>query len=208
VVPTIEIMARVDISGNDIRYGVWCDRCATDGSNTIMLLSVAGPTRIIQGVSATISRGGPAAEIRIDNQEFTGPLKRGWTWERGGQKEFWTPDKTTKSLLRRHPDGYTRLIHRIAYGHAHCIFVARQPGLLLNTSDRAIEQSLRDPNICTTPFLPEWVPYIAGELRERKLLNDLYGFQCKAAIIRPGSTADIDAIVLEGGQGGKIAIPA
>lgn len=206
MISPIERLIRIGVTSESSIYSAYCDRLALNGSGFIQLVSIAAPTRIIQGFGASLAKGGPAANFSIDNTEFEGPEYERYEWETKG----YVTARETRSYatLYRHPEGYTRYAVRIRYGWAHAVFVAKQPGLLLNSGDRAIGQALKDPAVCTTPFLPEWVPYIAGQLREQKLLNDLWCFQCRTAILKPGSSHEIDQIVLKGGQDGKITIPA
>jgi len=209
MIPPVERLVRISVSSESAAYGAWVDRCVVNGSGMVALLSVCGPSAIVKGIGALLSRGGPAARLTISSDTpFLNHGKIVTTWDYELNKHVQGPEERTFDVLARHPEGYIRYLCKMDYGHAQAIFVAKQPGLLLNTSDQSIAAVLRDPAVCTTPFLPEWVPYIAEQLRIHKVLNDLYGFQCRAAIIRPGCTKEVDAIVLKGGQDGHIKIPA
>jgi hypothetical protein len=206
VIPPVESIVRISIAASNAHYGALVDRCAVDASGTLYLLSCVAPGAIIKGISGHLARGASSPMMTIESTTFLGPLKTEFNYSL--HKRVKAPEQREFMHLFKYGGGYSRSLQRLEYGNVHAVFLANQPGLLLNLSPRAIEQALRNPIVCTTPFLSEWVPYIAGRLRESKVLNDLYGFQCRAAILRPGSTKTIDEIVLEGGRAGILQIPA
>lgn len=206
--PPIENLVRISVSTEASAYAAWVDRCVVNASAELLLLSIAAPATIVKGIRASIAKGGPHVRLTIDTSARFTDGRTAKTWDYNVRDYAEQPVERSYDLLNKHPEGYIGSIHRLAYGHAHAVFVAKQPGLLLNLGDRAIATALKNPAVCTTPFLPEWVPFLAERLRDTKLLKDLWGFQCRAAILRPGCTKQVDEIVLAGGRAGRITIPA
>lgn len=92
------------------------------------------------------------------------------------------------------PHGYTAHFAKIRPGLVHALFVSLDEKLMLSMNQ--LEAKLRSARY-TTPFLPEWLPYIGAELERGGLLLKVRGFQPRGVILR-AETEDLDEIVSEG----------
>jgi hypothetical protein len=100
--------------------------------------------------------------------------------------------------------GYRVDAHRLGFGSLHAIFTCRQQGFLLNDSDEALWQELKQERF-TTPLLRGWLPHIRKELEIRNLLSRCHTFDCNCCVLTAMS-ADLDSIVESGLQNGLITI--
>jgi hypothetical protein len=99
---------------------------------------------------------------------------------------------------------YTCEIHRLGLGSCHALFICRRKGFLLDGSDQALWNELKDSRF-TTPLLRGWLPYLKQELEARGLLQSCYVFDCDCKMLTTG-TKDLDEIVEQGLQSGEISI--
>ena len=114
--------------------------------------------------------------------------------------------------------GYNVFKHRLGFGQDHRLFVSRTPGFMLVASDEAIWQELKGDQF-TTPLLREWLPYVAGELREKGLLSEcqVHPYEPLAeegpqaplltSCVISAAGKDVDDIVLDGLRKRLISIP-
>ena len=86
----------------------------------------------------------------------------------------------------------------------HAIFTCRQPGFLLNDSDDALWQELKQERF-TTPLLRGWLPHIRKELEIKSLLSRCHTLECTCSILT-ATSADLDSIVESGLKNGLISI--
>ena len=100
--------------------------------------------------------------------------------------------------------GYRIDAHRLGFGSLHAIFTCRQPGFLLNDSDDALWQELKQERF-TTPLLRAWLPHLRKELETKNLLQRCHTFDCNGSILT-ATSADLDAIVESGLKNGLITI--
>ena len=63
------------------------------------------------------------------------------------------------------------------FGSIHALFTCRQPGFLLNDSDDALWQELKQERF-TTPLLRGWLPYVRKELEISNLLDRCHTLDC------------------------------
>jgi hypothetical protein len=109
--------------------------------------------------------------------------------------------------LVRQPMGYEVWIHRLGYDSWHLLALSREPGFMPALSEPAFNKALRAPQY-TTPFLREWLPWMAEELARclDPKLRLLDGFQTQAALLT-ATTPDLDELVSRGLREGAIRIP-
>ena len=114
------------------------------------------------------------------------------------------------------PLGYNVFKHRLGFGQEHRLFVTRTPGFMLVATEEAIWRELKSEQF-ETPLVREWLPYVAQQLRAKSFLveckvhpyeeaDDSSSPMLSCAVIN-ATTADVDAIVLEGLRNKSIAIP-
>src|SRR5262245_17731413 len=113
------------------------------------------------------------------------------------------------SRLQPSGEGYTMKRKDLEYNMAHAMFVAKDQGFMLVMNQLALFKQIRRSTIktpITTPFIPEWLPYIDKKLREEYLLEECYGYRCQCGQFSAGSNA-LERIIREGLVKGKITIP-
>jgi hypothetical protein len=113
-------------------------------------------------------------------------------------------ESTLPSDVWPSPVGYRVDAHRLGFGSLHAIFTCRQPGFLLNDSDDALWQELKQERF-TTPLLHGWLPHIRKELEIRNLLHRCHTLDCTCCVLTALS-ADLDSIVESGLKNGLITI--
>jgi hypothetical protein len=106
--------------------------------------------------------------------------------------------------VRPSTSGYRIDSHRLGLGSVHALFTCRQQGFLLNDSDDALWQELKQERF-TTPLLRGWLPHIRKELEAQNLLVRCYTLDCTCCVLA-ATSADLDAIVEPGVKNGLIAI--
>lgn len=182
----------IEISGKDIGIPPTpYDRIAVHGQ-TLCLLSVVAPPMTIKAIRAILN-GGARATISAAGGKVRQP----------GASE-WIPYRQPGSLFACN-EGYTGYVHRLDYGLDHAMFITRQPGFMVVSSEPALWQELND-NRFTTPILREWVPYVAGKLKEQDLLVECESFNCSCGFLACTSK-ELDEIVSDGIKSGEIKIP-
>jgi hypothetical protein len=109
--------------------------------------------------------------------------------------------------LTRQPLGYNVRIVRLGYDSWHLLALSREPGFMPALSEPALNKALRSPQY-TTPFLREWLPWMAEELATcvNPKLRILDGFQSQAALLT-ATTPDLDELVSRGLREKMIRIP-
>jgi hypothetical protein len=106
--------------------------------------------------------------------------------------------------VRPSTSGYRIDSHRLGLGSVHALFTCRQQGFLLNDSDDALWQELKQERF-TTPLLRGWLPHIRKELENLGLLARCYTLDCTCCVLT-ATSADLDAIVESGLKNGFISI--
>ena len=114
---------------------------------------------------------------------------------------------STPGSLTRQPAGYDVWIVRLGYDIWHLLALSREPGFMPCLTEPALNKALRTPQF-TTPFLRDWLPWMADELAEglNPRLRMLDGFRTEAALLT-ATTQDLDELVSRGLSKGAIAIP-
>jgi hypothetical protein len=108
------------------------------------------------------------------------------------------------ATVRPSTSGYRIDSHRLGFGSVHAMFVCRSQGLLINDSDEALWQELRQERF-TTPLLRGWLPHIGKELENLNLLTRCYALDCTCCVLT-ATSADLDAIVESGLKSSLIRI--
>jgi hypothetical protein len=118
-----------------------------------------------------------------------------------------TPSYYRPASLVRQPLGYEVWIHRLGYDSWHLLALSREPGFMPVLSEPSFNKALRSPQY-TTPFLREWLPWLADELADddNARLRLLDGFQTQAALLT-ATTPDLDELVSRGLREGAIHVP-
>lgn len=196
--PDVERVMPVRFTSEHGDYTLQCDRAAISPGGELYMLSASGPARVVAGAQALLNSE-QSCTIATPGMRFARPGDIG---DKGWEYVFRIKGRYERAMDRLRDEGG----RPYKFDRVHALFVTRAPNFLLNSSDQAVGVKLADPGVCTTPFLPEWVPEIARELRRRKFLVDAFGFQCRCAAIacKPG---DIDAVVLDLGRKGVIRVP-
>jgi hypothetical protein len=100
--------------------------------------------------------------------------------------------------------GYRIDTHRLGFGSIHALFMSRKQGFLLNDSDDALWQELKQQRF-TTPLLRAWLPYIRKELELNTLLTRCHTRDCTCCMLT-ATSADLDSMVESGIKNASIAI--
>jgi hypothetical protein len=106
--------------------------------------------------------------------------------------------------VRPSTSGYRIDSHRLGFGSVHALFTCRQQGFLLNDSDHALRQELKQERF-TTPLFRGWLPHIRRELEAQCLLTRCYTLDCTCCNLT-ATSADLDLIIESGLTNGFISI--
>jgi hypothetical protein len=154
--------------------------------NRLMFISLVAYSQDAKAIRAGLAAG------------LNSPMRlRNVTLSRG--EECIVPTDAWPSL-----QGYRVDAHRLGFGSLHAMFTSREQGFLLNDSDDALWQELKQERF-TTPLLRAWLPYLQGELVIRNLLNRCDAFDCNCGVLT-ATSADLDSIVESGLKSGAISI--
>jgi hypothetical protein len=167
------------------------DRIATSGRGELMLVSLVAPTQNIKQIRAILN-GGAKAVCMAGGVKVKRPSDEEWYSHQPGR-------------LTPAADGYATYTHKLGYGQAHALFVARTPGFLKVVTPETLWQQLNDTRF-TTPLLREWMPYIERSLREEDLLEEAHVYHCNCGILS-AQTRHLDEIVTRGIRDRHILIP-
>jgi hypothetical protein len=186
-------MGKLSVITADSRWSVGCDALAVVGDRTgevrVGLLSAAGPETAIKAVHACL----------VSNVKARFEFDESLTVRKG--KETWTRYCPT---MERDKDGYDTHKVRLGFNTWHLLAVSKLPGFMPVMSETALNRELRSP-LFTTPYLREWVPYIAERLTEAEMLRILPGFNTTCAFLKAGSP-ELDEVVSVGVQEGHLTI--
>jgi hypothetical protein len=184
----------------DTSFRVDCDMLAAFGTY-VEAVSVVAPQTSVKALRACLCSNVGATFYPHDKMPFK---RRSCEWD----SEAWTQ---TPSSLTRQPGGYDVRIVRLGYDMWHLLALSREPGFMPCLTEPALNKALRSPQY-TTPFLREWLPWLAQELAspEGDSLNPrlrlLDGFQSHSALLT-ATTPELDALVTRGLSTGAIRIP-
>jgi hypothetical protein len=186
-----DLFGMVQFTGEDMTWpAVQYDRIAVGGRGELLLVSVVAPTQIVKGIRGwlnTAKRGIATATGAKVKKSFEDE----WRLREPGN-------------LHKLDAGYATDVHRLAYGLAHAMFIARTPGLLLSLAEEALWQELNTTRF-TTPLLRGWMPWVTQQLVERGLLVEADCHRCRCGVLQT-TTADLDTVVSSGLKDGHIAI--
>jgi hypothetical protein len=146
--------------------------------NRLLFISLVAFSQDVKAMRAGLAAG-IESPIRLHNVTLT----------KGD--EFIEPDD-----VRPSPSNYRIDSHRLGFGSVHALFTCRQQGFLLNDSDDALWQELKQERF-TTPLLRGWLPHIRNELESLSLLTRCYTFDCTCCVLT-ATSADLDSIVEAG----------
>ena len=151
----------------------------TDAGKTMYVASLSGPSTSIKAIAAAL-----ACKKFL---QLTPDLEGLYCWS-----------------MSRFDGGYECFRVKLGYYTWHLLALARCPGLIRASSDEALWQTLQAMHF-TTPRLREWTPWLRQRLEEEELLLPLNSRGCAAAVLR-ATTDDLDQLVTEGLQAGKLRI--
>jgi len=186
------ILSTMNVTTKESSFKVECNMLAAYGTY-VEALSVVGSQTSLKALRACL----------CSNVSATFYPSNGMPWRRDGHEaRYYRP-----ASLGRQPMGYEVWIARLGYDTWHLLALSREPGFMPVLSEPALNKALRAPQY-TTPFLREWLPWMAEELATcpNPKLRLLEGFQCEAALLT-ASTPDLDELVGRGLREGAILIP-
>ena len=169
------------VRGKDTNRTLACAAFAFERkSNTIFVVSIAGPENSIKVIAA-----GLQANVKA---EFRPVFPDG--------REFYRTERF---------DGkYRTFKHKLGLNAWHLLAVAQAPGLLPALSDESLWRELSGPRY-TTPLLKAWIPWLRKRLIEEDCLSPLEAFGCQAALLKLADS-ELDALVEEGIVNGSLQI--
>jgi hypothetical protein len=176
----------------DTSFKVHCDMLAGYGTY-VEALSVVGPQSSLKALRACL----------CSNVATTFYPSQNMPWRSDGREARWC----RPASMSRQPMGYEVRIHRLGYDSWHLLALSREPGFMPVLSEPSFNKALRSPQY-TTPFLREWLPWLADELADddNPRLRLLDGFQTQAALLT-ATTPDLDELVSRGLREGAIHVP-
>jgi hypothetical protein len=154
--------------------------------NRLLFISLVAFSQDVKAMRAGLAAG-IESPIRLHNVKLT----------KGD--ESMEPDD-----VRPATSGYGINSHRLGFGSVHALFTCREQGFLLNDSDEALWQELKQERF-NTPLLRGWLPHVRKELENMNLLSRCYTLNCTCCVLT-ATSADLDAIVESGVKNGLIAI--
>jgi hypothetical protein len=183
----------LNVVTRDSSFKVQCDMLAGFGTY-VEALSVVGPQTSLKALRACLCSNVAATFYPSQNM----------TWHSDGREARWC----RPASMSRQPMGYEIRIVRLGYDSWHLLAQSREPGFMPVLSEPALNKALRSPQY-TTPFLREWLPWMAEELATclNPKLRLLDGFQTQSALLT-ATTPDLDELVGRGLREGEIRIPA
>jgi hypothetical protein len=186
-----EMFGGIQFAGEDMTWPVvQYDRLAVGERGELLMVSVVAPTQIVKGIRGWLNTN-----------------KRGVATATGAKVKKSFEDECRlrePGNLNKLDGGYVTEVHRLAYGLAHAMFVARTPGLLLSLAEEALWQELNTTRF-TTPLLRGWMPWVTGQLMERGLLVEADCHRCRCGVLQT-TTADLDEVVSRGLREGHVTI--
>jgi hypothetical protein len=154
--------------------------------NRLMFISLVAFSQDVKAMRAGLAAG-IESPIRLHNVTLT-----------KGDESI-EPDDVQPST-----SGYRIDSHRLGFGSVHALLTCRQQGFLLNDSDEALWQELKQERF-TTPLLRGWRPHIRKELETMSLLTRCYTLDCTCCVLA-ATSADLDSIVESGLRNRSIVI--
>jgi hypothetical protein len=103
-----------------------------------------------------------------------------------------------------HAGGYMINAVRLGRDMLHVTAVARSTGLIMNDTEEALWQELKEPRF-ETPLLRSWVPHIRKRLIAAEMLEPCYCHDCSLWTLAC-RTKDLDEIVVDGLRSGELKI--
>jgi hypothetical protein len=194
------VLGELTANAKDLRIGMMkCDRIAMH-QETIKFLSVFAEKGRVKQLRSFLA--GAVKGVTLD---FTGPKL--FKKEDLGTTETWKGRHGQRLMPDR--DGYFMRKKDLDFGMCHAHFIAKSPGFILKMSPIALFKQVKRSTIknpITTPFIPEWLPYLEKQLRDQYLLEECFGHRCDCGVFTATSGA-LERIIREGLQDGAIAIP-
>jgi hypothetical protein len=184
------------VNTKDSAFRANCDMLATYG-NYVEAVSLIGSQTTVKALRACLCSNLGATFYPASDMTYR---RRSPSWD--GPRWIQRP-----ASLTRQPAGYEVFIVRLGYDIWHLLALSREPGFMPCLTEPALNKALRAPQF-TTPFLRDWLPWMADELAEGTdpKLRLLDGFQTQAALLT-ATTPELDELVTRGLSMGAIAIP-
>lgn len=155
--------------------------CAS-AAGYVMVFSAVGPQTSVKSLRAMISQDiKQLAAIKVLLEDL-------------GPSNHW----------RLSPSGYKCHMHSLGLGTWQMVAVAKDPALILQTSEEAIWRQLEVMKI-TTPRRRAWMGYLKQQLLQRSLLKSLYNQNLRAGYLTC-TTEQVDEILSEGVAEGHLTI--
>jgi hypothetical protein len=168
----------------------WCDKLALANTYHIAYLSLIAPANVIKAFGAALN--GHLQNTAFDYEDLE------WKDAAGGRPSY-RPAGLYPMECR-----YRRHVHRLGFDWVHCVWVAKDPCLLLSIDSGSVWAALKRPEI-TTPLLRAWVPYLTRELLKTGHIVRLYGHECHCGRLT-AKTADVDRAVAAGLKSGELTL--
>jgi hypothetical protein len=189
--PTLSLEGQLVWRTDEVYIDVNFDRIALAG-NVIAVLSCVGSTPQVKALRACFG-----ASLKNDIELFGRGGERGIHLSHGA-------DKVWECNAWGFSGGYTVQAFRLGKDTVHALFLAKSPGLLLNSSEECLWKELKHERF-ETPLLRSWVPYLREQLISHGKLHpckcvgcDVWGLSCR--------TKDLDELVIDGIKMGAIKI--
>ena len=176
-----------DIGGRESKF----DRISIDCQGNLFVLSVIDDGMAIKAIRSILNSGAKAS-IQAAGVKVRRPGAEDW-------------DCRSPGFVRAMPEGYNGYIHKLGFGQAHALFVARTAGFMPVVNEESLWHQLND-NRFTTPILRSWCDHIREQLIKNDLLEMCLSHRCQCGVLR-ATTSDLDAIVEQGLRSRQIEIP-
>lgn len=189
---TPPVFGRIKFEGKDLPpQPATYDKLAMGSGRSLLFVSIVAETNFVKAIRSILGGGAKAhiyaqdGKIKHIDNPYSQPVH---------------PEKLVKV-----DEGYDCYLHKMDHGLTHAVFVARTDGFMLSVTDEAVRRQLNDIRF-TTPFLPEWTPYIREQLKAKRLLSTASCFNCACGTL-DATTADLDAVIVAGLKSRKLIIP-
>ncbi len=180
---------------------VKCDRLAHDGGE-LCLVGLVAPSHHVKAIRAILHARQGTPWIKPHGVHTLLPSSINLMAAYNLQ-----PIRRTPGDLRLHENhGYETHLHKLDYGLVHALFTTRNPNFIRYLSPGALWEKLNSDRH-TTPLLPEWMPWVTGELVRHKSLRECRCFRANSALLDIPGDEKLDEIVSSGLKSKSIRIP-
>lgn len=192
----LEITGTISFEGDDIRYGVRCDRIAVTYNNELLFASFVGDSIKIKGIRGILNTN---RKVKMQFGGMRAKLPESYQPRNGYRTRV-----VTSGYLVKYGDSYHMETHRIQYGQMHAVVWTDSENLILSMDDTTIWETLKS-EMFTTPIMPQWTGYLKEKLIANGTLNHAY---CQGCDIGTLTSTDkvLDKIVSRGLENNHIHI--